>query len=241
MGRLVRLEGIGKRYLVGGEVVQALSDVSVEIERGEFVAVVGPSGSGKSTLLSILGCLDRPSQGRYFLDETDMSSLDRSRLARVRNTCIGFVFQNFGLLPRLTALENVQLPLFYRDEARADGRTLAERLLRRVGLGMRSDHRPAQMSGGEQQRVAIARAVINDPELLLADEPTGALDTRTGEEILSLLQELHRAGLTLLVATHNPAVAAQAGRIICLRDGAVTSDERSAISRLASANGRELS
>ena len=229
MRSLVRLEHIGKRHRLGAQVVQALSDVCIEIRRGEFVAVTGPSGSGKSTLLSIVGCLDRPSRGRYFLDGADVCALDRSRLAGLRNERIGFVFQSFNLLARLSALENVELPLFYRREPPANARALAKAALEQVGLSERMHHMPAQMSGGEQQRTAVARAIVNEPDLLLTDEPTGALDTGTRDTILALFAELHRDGLTVLLVTHDSEVASRAQRAIRLRDGFVVGDGSAAV------------
>jgi putative ABC transport system ATP-binding protein len=231
MNPLVALDSICKEYRLGGETVRALSRVSMEIHRGEFVAVTGPSGSGKSTLLSILGFLDRPSRGHYLLDERSVFQLPMSRLAELRNRRIGFVFQNFKLLPDLTALENVELPLFYRRERLRDAPARARIALEQVGLAGRSDHTPARLSGGEQQRVAIARAIVNDPDLLLADEPTGALDTTTRDIILALFARLHRTGLTVLLVTHDAEVAAQAQRTIRLRDGTIVADSGTAVSQ----------
>ena len=193
MRPLVTLDHIHKQHRLGDQTVRALSDVSLKIDRGEFVAVMGPSGSGKSTLLSILGCLDHPSRGRYFLDGEDIFMQSKGRLSELRNRRIGFIFQDFNLLPRLTALENVGLPLFYRREPLRNPTARARAVLERVGLGGRMHHMPAQLSGGEQQRVAVARAIVNGPDLLLADEPTGALDTSTRDAILALLGELQRA------------------------------------------------
>lgn len=218
---LAALAGVTKLHRLGGQVVQALSDVTLFILRGEFVAVTGPSGSGKSTLLSILGCLDRPSRGQYLLDGADVLTLTRIQIAQFRNQRIGLVFQNFNLLPRLSALENVELPLFYRRRPLLNARAKAQLTLERVGLAHRMYHVPAQLSGGEQQRVAIARAIVNDPDLLLADEPTGALDTSTRDEILSLFAELNATGLTIVLVTHDREVASHARRAIRLRDGIV--------------------
>ena len=218
---LAALAGVTKLHRLGGQVVQALSDVTLFILRGEFVAVTGPSGSGKSTLLSILGCLDRPSRGQYLLDGADVLTLTRIQIAQFRNQRIGLVFQNFNLLPRLSALENVELPLFYRRRPLLGARAKAQLTLERVGLAHRMYHVPAQLSGGEQQRVAIARAIVNDPDLLLADEPTGALDTSTRDEILSLFAELNATGLTIVLVTHDREVASHARRAIRLRDGIV--------------------
>ncbi|WP_024508969.1 ABC transporter ATP-binding protein [Bradyrhizobium sp. ARR65] len=229
MKPLVVLDRIFKEHRLGGQAVQALARVSMEIHRGEFVAVTGPSGSGKSTLLSILGCLDRPSRGDYLLDGEKILQLPRRRLAELRNRRIGFVFQSFNLLPDLTALENVGLPLFYRHERLRNAAARARMALEQVGLSGRTDHSPAQLSGGEQQRVAIARAIVNDPDLLLADEPTGALDTATRDMILALLVKLNRIGLTVLLVTHDSEVAAHAQRTIRLRDGQIVGDSGMAI------------
>jgi putative ABC transport system ATP-binding protein len=221
MPPLVTLDRIHKQHRLGGQTVNALSDVSLQIDPGEFVAVVGPSGSGKSTLLSILGCLDKASSGRYLLHGENVFAQSKSRLSMLRNQRLGFVFQNFNLLPRLTALENVGLPLFYRREPLANPVARARGVLEQVGLSRRMQHVPAQLSGGEQQRVAIARAIVNHPDLLLADEPTGQLDTSTRDAILALLGELQRTGLTVVLVTHDPEVAGCAGRMIRLRDGAI--------------------
>jgi len=231
MNPLVTLDSIAREYRLGGETVRALSHVSMEIHRGEFVAVTGPSGSGKSTLLSILGFLDRPSRGRYLFDDQSVLPLSMRRLAQLRNRRIGFVFQNFRLLPDLTALENVGLPLFYRRERLRDAAARAQIALEQVGLAGRNGHTPAQLSGGEQQRVAIARAIVNDPDLLLADEPTGALDTTTRDIILALFSRLHRTGLTVVLVTHDAEVAAHAERTIRLRDGAIVADSVTAVSQ----------
>jgi putative ABC transport system ATP-binding protein len=224
MRPLVSLDHIHKQHRLGGQTVRALSDVCLEIDPGEFVAVMGPSGSGKSTLLSILGCLDQPSRGHYFFRGENIFSQSKNRLSDLRNRCIGFVFQNFNLLPRLTALENVGLPLFYRREPLRNPVARASAVLEQVGLGSRIHHMPAQLSGGEQQRVAIARAIVNGLDLLLADEPTGALDTSTRDAILALLGELQRAGLTVVLVTHDPEVAVCARRTIRLRDGAIVGE-----------------
>jgi putative ABC transport system ATP-binding protein len=224
MSSLVTLRHIHKQHRLGGQTVHALSDICLEIDPGEFVAVVGPSGSGKSTLLSILGCLDQPSCGRYLLHGENVFTQSKSRLSELRNRRIGIVFQNFNLLPRLTALENVALPLFYRREPMRNPVARARAVLEEVGLGARMRHMPAQLSGGEQQRVAIARAIVNCPDLLLADEPTGALDTSTRDAILALLGELQRAALTVVLVTHDPEVAGCARRTIRLRDGVIVGD-----------------
>jgi putative ABC transport system ATP-binding protein len=231
MNPLVTLDNISKEYRLGGETVRALSRVSMAIHRGEFVAVTGPSGSGKSTLLSILGFLDRPSRGHYLLDEQSVFQLPMSRLAELRNRRIGFVFQDFKLLPDLTALENVGLPLFYRRERLRDAAARARIALEQVGLASRIAYTPTRLSGGEQQRVAIARAIVNDPDLLLADEPTGALDTTTRDIILTLFARLHRTGLTVLLVTHDAEVAAHAQRTISLRDGTIVADSGTPVSQ----------
>ena len=225
MDPLIRTEDLVKEYLLGTHVVQALRGVSVAIEAGQMVAVMGPSGSGKSTFMTILGCLDTPTSGRYFLEGRDVSALDDDQLSRVRSRRIGFVFQQFNLLGRISAQANVELPLLYSDVAPAERRARAEVKLGAVGLAGREDHRPAQLSGGEQQRVAIARALVNDPVLLLADEPTGNLDTRTSVGIMAVLQELHRGGLTMVVVTHEPDIARYAERILTFRDGCLIGDE----------------
>jgi putative ABC transport system ATP-binding protein len=217
-------------YRLGEVEVRALDGVSLSIASGEFVAIMGPSGSGKSTLMNLLGCLDRPTSGRYVLDGVDVSRLSSDALAGIRNAKIGFVFQSFNLLPRTSALENVELPLLYGDGG-LDGRERTARAraaLERVGLAGREEHHPAQLSGGQQQRVAIARALITDPPILLADEPTGNLDSRTAEEVLAVVDGLNRAGKTVLLITHEADVARHAGRVINLKDGCVVSDRRAA-------------
>jgi putative ABC transport system ATP-binding protein len=224
----VRLEDVRKTYRTGEVEVQAVRGVSVEISSGEFVALMGSSGSGKSTLMNILGCLDRPTSGRYFLDGEDVSSLSRDELADVRNRKLGFVFQNFNLLSRTSALENVELPLLYSEVALTSVqlREKAEQVLASVGLEGRGDHTPSQLSGGQQQRVAIARALINDPEVLLADEPTGNLDSRTSVEVMEIFQTLNNKGITVIMVTHEPDIASYARRNIIMKDGLVRDDVR---------------
>jgi putative ABC transport system ATP-binding protein len=222
---LIRVEELAKEYRMGSNVVPALCGVSLEIAAGEFVAVMGPSGSGKSTFMNLLGCLDYPSGGRYWLSGQDVSQLSGDELARVRNRKLGFVFQHFNLLARTSALDNVALPLLYSEMPSHERKQHAEQRLAQVGLGERMDHHPAQLSGGQQQRVAIARALVNDPQLVLADEPTGALDSRTSVEIMALLQQLNREGITIVLVTHEHDVAHFAGRIISFRDGRIIEDK----------------
>ncbi len=222
---LLKTGNLIKDYNLGPQVVHALRGISVEIERGEFVAVMGPSGSGKSTFMNLLGCLDTPTTGRYILDGNDVSSLTRDELADTRNRKIGFVFQSFNLLPRTTALENVELSLRYASTSRRDRRDKAKAVLAEVGLSDRAHHLPSQLSGGEQQRVSIARALVNKPVLLLADEPTGALDTQTGVEIMSLFQRLNHAGITIVLVTHELEIARFSRRILRFRDGRLMGDE----------------
>jgi putative ABC transport system ATP-binding protein len=219
---ILEVRDVTKHYLLGGEVVRALDGVSLSVRGGEYVAIMGASGSGKSTLLNILGCMDLPTSGSYFLGGEDVSRLSQSQLARVRGRRVGFVFQTFELLPRATALRNVELPLVYARAPQRRQRALAA--LRRVGLGDRLTHRPNQLSGGQRQRVAIARALAQAPDILLADEPTGNLDSRTGQEILALFDQLHREGQTILVVTHDPGVARHCRRIVRLSDGKVVAD-----------------
>jgi putative ABC transport system ATP-binding protein len=223
---LIVTRNISKAYRMESYTVTALRGVSVEIAAGEFVAVMGPSGSGKSTFMNLLGCLDSPSAGDYYLAGEKVSELSGDALAAIRNRRIGFVFQNFNLLPRTSALENVELPLLYGGVAPAMRRARALGRLDQVGLAERASHHPAQLSGGQQQRVAIARALVNDPALILADEPTGALDTRTSLEVMDLLQQLNRGGLTVVLVTHEHDVAAFASRVVSFRDGQVVNDER---------------
>ncbi len=227
---LILLEHISKQYASERLQVEALCDVSLQVRRGEFLAIVGRSGSGKSTLMNIMGCLDTPTAGRYVLDERDVSRLSDKALSQVRSQCIGFVFQKFHLMPELTALENVELPLVYRGLSAAKRRRLAKESLRRVGLEARMHHRPSELSGGQQQRVAIARAIAAHPPLILADEPTGNLDSASGETVMTLLKELHSDGHTVVLITHDRAVASAAERVVTLSDGRLT----------ASDNGKEI-
>ncbi len=238
MSALIQMRGITKVYRTGGLVFRALRGVSLTIERGEFVALMGPSGSGKSTFLNTLGCLDRPTSGQYLLDAQDVGRLSRNQLAALRNRKIGFVFQNFNLLPKTTALENVELPLLYRRGRILDRRRRALAALEMMGLASHARHHPNQLSGGQQQRVAIARALVNNPEIILADEPTGALDSRTSIEIMAIFQHLNReSGITLLMVTHEADIAAHASRIIRFRDGRILDDRKLAAPRDAA---REL-
>ncbi len=225
-GALVRLIDVHKTYRTGEIEVHAVRSLSLEIKRGEFVALMGASGSGKSTLMNILGCLDRPSSGSYILDDADVSGLDRDRLADIRNRKIGFVFQNFNLLPRTSARENVELPLIYSAQrlSNAQLRDKADCVLASVGLAGREDHPPSQLSGGQQQRVAIARALINEPEVVLADEPTGNLDSRTSIEIMGIFQQLNERGITIVMVTHEQDIAAYARRNVVMRDGKIVDD-----------------
>ena len=223
---LIKTEGLVKDYRLGTHVVHALRAVCAEIEAGEFVAVMGPSGSGKSTFMNLLGCLDTLTAGRYILDGDDVSRLSREALARVRNRKIGFVFQGFNLLPRTSALENVELPLLYNGTPASERRPKARAKLEAVRLADREHHHPTQLSGGQQQRVAIARALINDPVLILADEPTGNLDSRTSVEIMAVFQELNRSGITVVLVTHEADIARHARRVLTFRDGRLIADER---------------
>lgn len=226
MAPLIQLEHVSKIYSAGDIIVPALRDVSLSIGEGEFVAIMGASGSGKSTLMNILGCLDVPTSGRYLLGGHPVSDWDRNTLAEVRNRALGFVFQTFNLLPRTTALENVELPMVYAGVSAAERHRRAGAALSRVGLGERMYHRPNQLSGGQQQRVAIARAMVMNPRVILADEPTGNLDSRTSNEVMVLFQDLNRSGITILLVTHEPDIAAYAARAIALKDGRIVSDLR---------------
>lgn len=222
---LITIRDLAKRYQMGGETIHALRGVSITIDRGEYIAIMGPSGSGKSTLMNLLGCLDSPSAGSYHLNGVDVADMDDNELAEVRNREIGFVFQSFNLLARSNALHNVELPLVYGGVPPAERRERAMEALRRVNLADRVHHRPNELSGGQRQRVAIARALVNRPSIILADEPTGNLDSRTGTEILGLFDELSRHGNTIIVVTHEEDVAQHARRIVRIRDGAVAADE----------------
>ncbi|HTX65088.1 MAG TPA: ABC transporter ATP-binding protein [Opitutaceae bacterium] len=239
---VVKIEDIHKTYDSGDVPVHAVRGVSLEIHRGEFVALMGASGSGKSTLMNLLGCLDRPTKGRYLLDDTDVSGLDRNQLADIRNQKIGFVFQGFNLLARTTALENAELPMLY-GERRASSRAMRERALRSleiVGLADRADHFPNQLSGGQQQRVAIARALVNDPEILLADEPTGNLDSKTSVEVMGVFQQLNDRGITIIMVTHELDIARFCKRNLILRDGRLVRDEVVTDRLLAAAEMQKL-
>lgn len=223
---LVQLTNISKHYRSGEELVKALDGVSLSIQKGEFLSILGPSGSGKSTLMNILGCLDVPTSGEYQLDDKAVASLSNHQLAHIRNQKIGFVFQSFNLLEYANALDNVALPLVYRGVKLKERRARAATLLEKVGLGDRMQHKPNQLSGGQKQRVAIARALVNDPQIILADEPTGALDSKSGAEIEALFNELHQEGRTLIVVTHDLALAKRTHRIVNIKDGQILSDER---------------
>ena len=222
---LIKIQEIGRKYVIGAEVIHALKSVSLEINKGEFVALMGPSGSGKSTLMNILGCLDTPTSGTYILNDINVSHMTDDALAEVRNEEIGFVFQTFNLLPRSTSLDNVALPLIYAGAGKKERDARAKQALENVGLGNRMEHKPNELSGGQRQRVAVARALINNPSIILADEPTGNLDTKTSIEIMSLLEEIHDKGNTIILVTHEEDIALHAHRIVRMRDGLIESDE----------------
>ncbi|MGY3052157.1 putative ABC transport system ATP-binding protein [Pedobacter sp. UYEF25] len=222
---LIKIQEIGRKYVIGAEVIHALKSVSLEINKGEFVALMGPSGSGKSTLMNILGCLDTPTSGTYILNDINVSHMTDDALAEVRNQEIGFVFQTFNLLPRSTSLDNVALPLIYAGASKKDRDARAKQALENVGLGNRMEHKPNELSGGQRQRVAVARALINNPSIILADEPTGNLDTKTSVEIMSLLEEIHDKGNTIILVTHEEDIAQHAHRIVRMRDGLIESDD----------------
>jgi putative ABC transport system ATP-binding protein len=221
---LIETRDLWKTYVMGQEEIHALRGVSITIERGEYVAIMGPSGSGKSTLMNLIGCLDTPSKGSYLLNEKEVASMNDDELARIRNEEIGFVFQTFNLLPRATALHNVELPLVYAGIQGKQRQQLAREALAKVELSDRSSHRPNELSGGQRQRVAIARALVNNPSILLADEPTGNLDSKTGNEIMGVFERLHQSGNTIVLVTHEPDIAAYAHRVIQIRDGQVEKD-----------------
>jgi putative ABC transport system ATP-binding protein len=225
---LIETVDLWKTYRMGDEEIHALRGVSLQIERGEYVAIMGPSGSGKSTLMNLIGCLDTPSKGRYLLNEKEVSQMNDNELARIRNEEIGFVFQTFNLLPRATALHNVELPLVYAGVGKRDRLERAKAALEKVELTSRMHHRPNELSGGQRQRVAIARALVNNPSILLADEPTGNLDSKTGIEIMALFQRLHGGGNTIILVTHEADIAAHAHRVVSIRDGEVAKDVRQA-------------
>jgi putative ABC transport system ATP-binding protein len=239
-GRLIQIDHLAKTYMLGEVEVHALRGVTLEIRRGEFVAIMGASGSGKSTFMNILGCLDKPTKGSYVLDGIDVSGLTRDELARIRNNKLGFVFQGFNLLSRTSAIENVELPLLYGSSSIRDREERAVKALNMVGLGDRVHHYPNQLSGGQQQRVAIARALVNDPSIVLADEPTGNLDSRTSVEVMGIFQELNEKGITIILVTHEPDIAQFAKRHIIFRDGKIKSDRLNSAPKLASEVIREL-
>jgi putative ABC transport system ATP-binding protein len=233
MSKMIKTSEITRMYQMGTETVHALNGVNIEINKGEYVAFMGPSGSGKSTLMNIIGCLDTPTSGTYVLNGNDVSHLTENELAEIRNREIGFVFQTFNLLPRASSLENVALPLIYAGYGRDDREEMASKTLENVGLGDRASHRPNELSGGQRQRVAIARALVNNPSIILADEPTGNLDSKTSHDIMDLFQKLHDAGNTIIMVTHEEDIAKYAHRIVRLRDGLIESDELNADARRA--------
>lgn len=226
MTKLIELKGINKTYKNGDQELRVLKDIDLEVEKGEFVAIMGPSGSGKSTLMNVIGLLDRPTSGDYFQDGQEVGNLSEKKLAHVRNEQIGFVFQQFFLLSKLNAFQNVELPLIYAGVHPAKRKEIAEQYLEKVELGSRMHHLPSELSGGQKQRVAIARALVNRPAIVLADEPTGALDTKTGEQIMDLLTKLNQEGKTIIMVTHEPEIAAFANRRIVIRDGVISSDSK---------------
>jgi putative ABC transport system ATP-binding protein len=222
---LITIKDIGRKYVIGSEVIHALKSVTLEINKGEFVALMGPSGSGKSTLMNILGCLDTPTNGTYILNGNDVSHMTDNALAEIRNKEIGFVFQTFNLLPRSTSLDNVALPLIYAGSSKKERNERAQQALENVGLGNRVHHKPNELSGGQRQRVAVARALINNPSIILADEPTGNLDTKTSVEIMGLIEEIHSKGNTIILVTHEEDIAMHAHRIVRMRDGLIETDQ----------------
>ena len=224
---LIKVKNLKKQFQIGSEIVNAIKDISFEVNAGEFISIMGPSGSGKTTLMNIIGCLDTPTSGEYHLDDSEVSLLDDDELAAIRNRKIGFVFQSFHLLTRNTALKNVMLPLTYAGYDKSEATEKAKSVLDKVGLDDRINHKPNELSGGQQQRVAIARALVNNPSIIFADEPTGNLETKTGEEIMNLFKELHRNGQTIIVITHENEIAYQTERIITVKDGLIESDKRS--------------
>lgn len=226
MSNVIEIRGIIRNFQLGQETVYVLKGIDLDIEQGDYVAIMGPSGSGKSTLMNLLGCLDTPTAGSYILNGNDVSQMTEDQLADIRNTEIGFVFQTFNLLPRTTALDNVALPMVYAGMSKSDRNKRAEEVLTDVGLADRMDHKPNQLSGGQRQRVAVGRALVNKPSIILADEPTGNLDSKTGHEIMTLFDEIHKAGNTVIMVTHEEDIAAHAKRVIRLRDGIIESDTR---------------
>ncbi|MFD2823304.1 ABC transporter ATP-binding protein [Lacinutrix iliipiscaria] len=226
MSNVIEIRNIIRDFKLGTEVVHVLKGIDLDIERGDYVAIMGPSGSGKSTLMNLLGCLDTPTSGNYLLNGKDVSQMSDDQLADIRNTEIGFVFQTFNLLPRTTALDNVALPMVYAGASKAARHKRAAEVLTNVGLSDRMDHRPNQLSGGQRQRVAVGRALVNNPSIILADEPTGNLDSKTGHEIMALFDDIHKAGNTVIMVTHEEEIAAHAKRVIRLRDGIIESDTR---------------
>jgi putative ABC transport system ATP-binding protein len=226
MSAIVQFQDVRKTYQMGAVIVEALRGVTFDIQPGEYISIMGPSGCGKSTMLNLLGCLDRPSSGNYHLGGEDVSSMDDDSLSAVRGARLGFVFQSYNLIQQLTVVENIEIPLYYQERPEAESRELARRMAARVGLEERLAHKPFELSGGQQQRVAIARALVNDPLVILADEPTGNLDSTSGTEVLKLFDELHAQGKTLILVTHDPGVGQRASRTIRLRDGRIESDVR---------------